>query len=209
MIDDESRTEELAVRAAGGDPVAWSELIRRLAPGLTRTAAVLMQRSLVSHLDPADAVRDALRDAHQRLGEYLEQRPLPLAAWLRQRVRDRLGREGRHADEAARRRRGIAASPLENTVAWGGSPGSRLFGSASTSSDRASRREASDRLVRSLARLKPADREVIQLTILEGYDLSEAALILDSTPDAVRVRRVRALRRLAAWLPSGSSLDSR
>jgi RNA polymerase sigma-70 factor (ECF subfamily) len=209
MIDDEATILDLAGRAAGGDQGAWSELVRRHRPALIRTAAVLLRRPLLPRLDPEDVVQDALLDASRRLGEYLERRPLPFGAWLRQRLRDSIARAHRHHFQAGKRSPCREARSLNNTAAWSGPPASRLPGTVTTPSGRAARREAGDHLAESLARLKPADREVIQLTIFEGYDPAEAALILETTADAVRVRRGRALRRLAAWLPHGSPLDSR
>lgn len=209
MIDDETIALELAVRAAGGDQAAWSELVRLHRPTLLRTAAVLLRRSLGSRLDPEDVVQDALLDAFRRLGDYLLDPPLPLAVWLRQRVRDSVHRAHRFHVEAGKRSPGREACSLNNTAAWSRSPGSGLPGTATTPSGGAARREARDQVTASLTRLKPADREVLHLTVFEGYDLAETALILGTTPDAVRVRRARALSRLAALLPPRSPLDSR
>ncbi|WP_205752783.1 RNA polymerase sigma factor [Cryptosporangium phraense] len=63
-----------------------------------------------------------------------------------------------------------------------------------------------------LARLGDLDREVLTLTIWEGLEPREAAVVLKLTPEAVRTRLTRARARLRTALghdvgPSGHVLD--
>jgi RNA polymerase sigma-70 factor (ECF subfamily) len=53
-----------------------------------------------------------------------------------------------------------------------------------------------------LARLSPGDRAVLVLVDLEGHSMAEAAAALGTTNVAVRLRALRARRRLAASLKS-------
>ena len=50
--------------------------------------------------------------------------------------------------------------------------------------------------VRALARLRPDDREVVELTAWEGLDTKEVADVLGITPVAARARLSRARKRL-------------
>lgn len=61
-------------------------------------------------------------------------------------------------------------------------------------------RELLARVGRALARLAPAQREVLLLSRLGGMSAEEIAEVTGSTPGAVRVALHRALRRLAALL---------
>jgi RNA polymerase sigma-70 factor (ECF subfamily) len=51
-----------------------------------------------------------------------------------------------------------------------------------------------------LARLRPADREVLLLTAWEGLDAAQVAAVLGCTPQAVHTRLHRARARLRAEL---------
>ena len=54
--------------------------------------------------------------------------------------------------------------------------------------------------IRALATLRPADREVVELTAWEGLDTREVADVLGITPVAARARLSRARRRLRELL---------
>jgi RNA polymerase sigma-70 factor (ECF subfamily) len=56
------------------------------------------------------------------------------------------------------------------------------------------------RLTAALCRLRAADREVLMLTAWEGLGVSEAAVVLGCTPQAVHTRWHRARARLRAEL---------
>jgi len=55
-----------------------------------------------------------------------------------------------------------------------------------------------------LTRLAPSDRAVLVLVDLEGHSMAEAAAVLGASNVAVRLRAVRARRKLAAILRSGA-----
>src|SRR5260370_18198957 len=52
-------------------------------------------------------------------------------------------------------------------------------------------------LLDGVTQLKPAERFVFVMTVLEGYSLKETALLLDRTPESVHNLRIEALQRLA------------
>ncbi|NJC21201.1 RNA polymerase sigma-70 factor (ECF subfamily) [Arthrobacter pigmenti] len=57
-----------------------------------------------------------------------------------------------------------------------------------------------DHVHAALARLKPADREILILTYWDGFPISEAADLLGCTPGAARVRLHRARKAFASYL---------
>jgi RNA polymerase sigma-70 factor (ECF subfamily) len=61
-------------------------------------------------------------------------------------------------------------------------------------------RERRDAVGRALETLGPDDRRLLKLMYGEGLDAAEAGRLLEVSPEAVRVRKHRALRRLAEAL---------
>lgn len=72
---------------------------------------------------------------------------------------------------------------------------SRLAAQPATGAD-----SAHDRVRTALARLRPAEQEVLRLTEWEQLDATEAAAVLGCSPGAFRVRLHRARRHLAEEL---------
>jgi RNA polymerase sigma factor (sigma-70 family) len=67
-------------------------------------------------------------------------------------------------------------------------------------------READERrtlVARGLAAIAPADREVLQLTLVDGLHPREIAKRLSLSSDTVRQRKTRALKRLMAAVDAG------
>ena len=166
---------------AAGDPAAESAFAAHFAP---RIRAMLRAR-----LRQADAVQDLTQDAMVaailalRKGQLRE--PERLAAFVHGVVRNLVNNHlrGQH-------RRGEA--PLDDEVA---------AGLAATDS-----REDEERRVvvaKGLAAIAPADREVLQLTLVDGLHPREIAQRLSLSSDTVRQRKTRALKRLMAAVDGG------
>lgn len=191
-------TGELLERAGRGEPDAVDRLLERYRQRLQQMVAVRMDRRLASRIDASDVVQEALAEAANRLLDYLRRRPLPFYLWLRQIAWQRLADLSRRHLAAERRAVGreafsqvqlsdASAMQLAHGMIWSGtSPSGRL------------RREEQKRLVRAaLARLEPADREVLVLRHLEQLSTSEVAAVLKIAEPTVRYRHRRALERLA------------
>ena len=84
---------------------------------------------------------------------------------------------------------------------------SRLTGSSSSPSGRLRRRERLASVQAALARLSEADREVLVLRYLEDLSTREIAAVMNVTESAVKMRQLRALRRLRDLLPQRDSED--
>jgi RNA polymerase sigma-70 factor (ECF subfamily) len=77
-------SDDLLHRASQGDAQARDELFAQHRDQLRRSIAVRLNRRLAARLDPSDLVQEVLIKAHQQLAGYLQDRPLPFYAWLRQ-----------------------------------------------------------------------------------------------------------------------------
>src|SRR5262245_41862806 len=186
-------TEELLDAAATGDGSARGRLLDRHRQRLRRMVAVRLDRRLNARLDPSDLVQDTLAEANRRLDDYLRDRPLPFYPWLRQIAWNRLIDARRYHLRSGRAvgREQPAGLPAESALELA----ERLMAGDAPSAGL--RRKEQQALVRSaLDRLPERDREVLALRYLEQLSTAEAAAVLGASEGAVRVRVLRALRRL-------------
>jgi len=163
--------------------------------------AVRLDRRLLARLDPSDVVQEVLAEAHQKLDDYLRERPLPFYPWLRQLAWGRLVKLHRRHLHAQRRRvtreePQELGLPDESALELAG----RLLASGPSPSDHALRQEVCRRVREALARLPALDREVLVQRYLEQLPTRQVAAVLGITEGAVKARHRRALERLQAEL---------
>jgi RNA polymerase sigma-70 factor (ECF subfamily) len=204
----ETDTELLLQRVACGDDDARSTLLQRYRARLRRMIAVRLDRRLRARFDPSDVVQEALADADRKLSEYARLRPLPFYPWLRRLAWERLVQLHRRHMRAQRRsvrREEAPGVPLPDESAV--ELANRLAGQGSSPSSRLRRTERLATVQAALARLSEADRELLVLRYLEDLSTREIAAVLSLTESAVKMRRLRALRRLRDLLPDRDSED--
>ena len=192
-------TEQLLARADGGDATARQELLIGHRDRLRRMVALRLDRRLAARVDPSDIVQESLAEAHQRLSEYLRDRPLPFYAWLRQFAWERIAKQYERHVKAQRRsvtREEAPPLPDESVVQLA----QRLIASGTSPSRHLLREELRDRVRVALGCLKPLDREMLVLRYLEGLSNSEAAAVLGLSESTAGMRHLRALERLRASL---------
>ena len=192
-------TEQLLEDAGRGDQAAWQRLLTQHRDRLRRMVALRLDRRLAARVDPSDIVQESLADAHQRLAEYLRDRPLPFYAWLRQFACERVAKQYERHVKAQRRsvtREQPPPLPDESVAELA----HRLIASATSPSRRMVREELRDRVRIALGCLKPQDREVLVLRYLEGLSNTEAAAVLGLAENTA------GMRHLLRW--SGSALSS-
>src|SRR5262245_9439140 len=186
-------TDELLRRSQAGDRQARGALLLRHRQRLKRMVALRLDRRLAARLDPSDLVQETLAEADRRLDDYLRSRPLPFYPWLRQIAANRLA-DARRFHLRGRRsvgREEPAGLPEESAVELA----ERILAGEAPSAGL--RRQEQQALVRTaLGRLPERDREVLVLRYLEHLSTAEAAAVLGVSEGAVRVRMLRALRRL-------------
>ena len=199
MADDDASVNDLLDRAAHGDAAARDRLLGRHRGRLRQMVAVRMDRRLAARLDPSDVVQDTLADAARRLPDFLNRRPLPFYAWLRQLACERLTDLYRRHVRAGKRsviREEPPALPDESVQELA----ERLNAPGTGPSAALSRRERAARVRAALDRLPERDREILVLRYLEQLTTAEIASVLRVAEGAVRTRHVRALDRLRRLL---------
>jgi RNA polymerase sigma-70 factor (ECF subfamily) len=192
MADD---LDNLLHRASRGDARARDELFAQHRDRLRRLIAVRLHRRLAARLDPSDLVQEVLIKAHRQLAAYLRERPLPFYAWLRQIACQRLIDIHRKHVLAQRRsvcREEAVALPDDSVAELAG----LLVSSLSTPSQRLIREELRARVRQALLELGERDREVLVMRHLEEMAMAEIAAVLGVSEGAVKVRHLRALKRL-------------
>jgi RNA polymerase sigma-70 factor (ECF subfamily) len=193
-------TAELIELTVRGDAAARQQLLVRHRKRLVKMVAVRLDRGVAARLDPSDVVQEALAEAAQHLDEFLRTRPVPYYAWLRQFAWERLVKLHRHHIRSKKRsvtREEAWSMPLpEDSVLRL----ARLVASGASPSQALIRNELRERLRAALDELAPHDREILVMRNLEQLPIAEIAEVLGLTEGAVKVRHLRALRRLRAIL---------
>ena len=194
-------TDHLLEQVRQGDAAARQELLARHRPRLRRMVALHLDRRLAARIDPSDVVQEALAEADQKLADYARRRPLPFYPWLRQLAWDHLidlHRRHLHAGKRSvtREEPDVLRLPDESAAKLA----SRLVDLDSSPSASLVRRERCRRVRQALDELPERDREVLVLRHLEQLSTAEIAAVLGLREGAVKVRHLRALRRLRALL---------
>jgi RNA polymerase sigma-70 factor (ECF subfamily) len=193
-------TDELIRLSARGDDAARQDLLARHRGRLRRMIGVRLDRRLLARVDPSDVVQEVLMEAHNRLGDYLRDQPLPFYPWLRQIAWQRLLKIHQH--HHARKRRVTHEGPplLELPDESVGDLAERLAASGTSPSRNVLRQEVRLRVREALGRLTERDREVLVLRYLEQMSLAEIAAVMGTTEGAIKSRHARALLRLQGLL---------
>jgi RNA polymerase sigma-70 factor (ECF subfamily) len=182
-------TDRLLNSAAAGDKAARDELFARHRARLCRAVARRIDHRLAARVDPSDVVQEALADADRKFAAYLRDRPLPFYPWLRRLALERVIRLHRRHVRAGKRsvtREALVGSECA-TVAAG--PASAII-----------RAELHERVRAALGQLSQTDQAVLTLRHFEHQSVRETAEHLGTSEGAVKVRHLRALRRLSELL---------
>jgi RNA polymerase sigma-70 factor (ECF subfamily) len=199
MIETPADTEELLDLAALGDDAARQQLLAHHRERLRRMVAARLDRRLSARVDPSDVVQEALADAAANLDAYLRDRPLPFYPWLRGFAWDHLMKVHRHHIKSQRRsitREEAWSMPDESAQQLA----NRLLARSTNPVGRLVRDELRDRIRSALAMMPEVDREVLVMRHLEHLKIAEIAAVMGISEGAVKVRHLRALRRLKALL---------
>lgn len=195
-------TDELLAAVEQGDAHARGRLLERHRNRLRRMVALRLDGRLAARLDPSDVVQEALATAAVRLDDYVAVRPVPFYLWVRQIAWEHLVKT--HQRHGAAKRAIGREEQLPLTDASVEQLAARLATSASSPSAQASRAERHVRVRAGLEQLAVADREVLILRHLEQLSTTETAAVLRCSEGAVKVRLLRALRRLRDLLEATS-----
>jgi RNA polymerase sigma-70 factor (ECF subfamily) len=182
-------------RAAGGDAEALQALLLRHRRRLERMVELHLDPRMRARVDPCDVVQDAITEAWQELPAYLRDRPIPFYPWLRTIAWERLVKlHQRHVH--AHKRSVLRECPLSLPDHSSRALAGLLARSGTTPSGKLERRERQESIRRALDQLRADDRDLLVLLYLEELSGVEAAAVLRISEGAVRMRHLRALRRL-------------
>lgn len=179
----EASIESVIERSIAGDQTSWALLVRRCEPVLTRQ----MWRFSRDRGVCQELIQDVLVELYGALPRY-RQRGVPFEHWLR-RIATRVGYR-----YWKRQRRQRAVGAIEE--------GQRLVSQAAGPLEEMEASDAARLLHELLARLAPADRLVLTLTYFEECDAEAIAQQTGWNRGVIRMRLVRARRRLRQLVES-------
>ena len=209
MREDSPQTDQLLHAVAKGDAAAAQALLDQHRAKLKRMVICRIDPRLAARVDPSDVVQDTLLVASQGLAGYARSRPLPFYPWLRRLAWQRLVDLRRRHLQAGRRsvlREDAPAVRLSQTSLH--QLASRLATVAPGPPSAYQRAERSQQLRQALDQLEDSQREVLFLRFLEDLSIAEVAAVLEITSDAVKMRQLRALKRLRQMLALPEGLGS-
>lgn len=182
----EEDTRDLAL-AAGGDRVAFERFVARHAPAVMRLLLAIAR----SPEDAEDALQETFVSAWRSAGRFEGRGSARgwILAIARNAMRKLYRKRAAEPDEEASLE-ALDLDALGLAAGWGRDESERAREAL----------ESRDALEAALARLSPAEREVIVLRDLEGLDGESTARILGITLEATKSRLHRARLRLAALL---------
>lgn len=163
--------------AERGDSAAWEVLYRRLYP---RLRAYVARRVDAAHAE--DTVSEIMMQAVRSIDGYRSGHS-GFEGWVFGIAR-RVCADHHRRRARLRRQDGVAAGMAE-VVEDGWAPGDPTV----AADDHAELRRAFDLL-------PPADQQVLELRVIAGLSVEEAAFVLEKAPGAVRTAQSRALGRL-------------
>lgn len=188
--------------AAAGDPAALTTLFEHHRDRLRRMIRLRLDGRIRARVDESDVIQEAFIEAARRLGDYVQQPPLPFFLWLRQIAGHKLiDLQRKHLGAARRtavREFSLQQGPLP--AATSASLAAQLLGRLTSPSQAAIKAETRLRVQEALNAMDPIDREVLALRHFERLSNQEAAQVLEIDPSACSNRYVRALARLRKTL---------
>jgi RNA polymerase sigma-70 factor (ECF subfamily) len=186
----ETPFEELLLRLRRGDEEAWAELVGRHEGEVRRVIRSRLGAGLRPVLDSADVWQSVLASLFVRvtLGQYELQSPQDLVKLLGRMARNKVVSQGRRNEAGRRDRRRVAPGGASETA--------QLPASGPSPSEVLSRCELLERV---LDRLTPGERLLVDLKA-QGHGWDEIAREVGGKPNAVRMRLIRAVDRVARQL---------
>ena len=181
-----------------GNKQALAQLFDFHRPRLRRIVNFRLDRRIYGRVDADDILQEAYLSAEQRMKRLLTDRPDTFFIWLRQIVnqtlidihRRQLGAQKRTAKRDVSIYGGWSSESTSASLAF------HLLGCLTSPSQAALRTERAQQIDAALMGMSDIDREMLALRHFEELTNSEAAQVLDMTPQAASMSYVRALSRL-------------
>jgi RNA polymerase sigma-70 factor (ECF subfamily) len=190
---DSSDVVQLAQRAATGDDLAFANLFGRYRDHLRRYVDLRLHANLRRRFDASDVVQETQIEAHRRLGDFLERRPMPMRIWLRSMARERmLNLQEKHLHRQKRSVRREVGLPDRSSVMLA----HQLVTGGLSPSKEMIKQEDRKAVASAINQLKETDREVLLMRFIEGLSYQEIGCTLSINESAAAKRCGRALERL-------------
>lgn len=173
---------------------------------LRRMVAARLDPRLQGRVDPSDIVQETYVAAIRQLPQYVRRRSTPVYPWLRKLAVHYLCRAyEQHVHTQKRSVNREASLTLGLSVESAGQLAELVAASGDSPSRQAVRTEEIQRVGEALGALSEGDREILILQFIEQLSAKEVADVLEISPEAVGMRRVRALRRISDLLGGATS----
>lgn len=205
VTPDSEETSRLLGQVESGSREALERLLARHRDWLRRLVEMRGDTRLRGRLDPSDVVQETQLETYQRIGGYLDRRPMPFRLWLRKTLQQRLRMFERKHLEASRRSVNREVRQADTSSVG------NLFGVAGvdpTPSQQFAKDERAVRVREALTKLEESDREILLMRTFEALTYGEISYVLEIEEAAARKRHGRALVRLHKLLAEGGLTES-
>ena len=221
----DNETHALLRLVSLGHEAAAARLLNLHRKRLKKMIACRIDQEVAARHDPSDVVQETILTAASKLPEYLKQQDVPFYAWLRRLAwlrlvelhRQHLERGRGEASKADFRQGWLTSKSLSELVRRFGptlpgednsapSPSQTDGGNkAAAGGDSAAKaaplsRKAKGRIASALNRLEPGVRELLLLYYVEQLTVPEIASVMNLETAQVKLRHMRAIRRMHALL---------
>src|ERR1700722_13975990 len=198
MLQVPSDFESILRRAEDGDEKALGVAFELFRDRLKQIVRMRIDPRMAGRIDPSDVVQEAFIDASRRLSEFASGKKMPLFLWCRLLTDQRLIDLHRQHVGAQMRDAGKEESLNSPAVVDGSSiwMADRLLARQESPSSAAIRNELREKLLETLERMEPLDREVLAMRHFEMMTNQEIAELLGITKAAASNRYMRALMRM-------------
>lgn len=196
-MPDVTDLEALLQRARQGDGEALGQLMESYRASLRRLAQRQLGGRLQVRVDASDVVQQAFLEAHRSFDQFQGEGQSQLAAWLERILDNTVARTIRN-HTLLQKRDVRREQSLDDTGGQGKAPAQELSAGSSTPSQKAVRREETERLARALESLPEDQRQAVRLRYLQGLSLQEIAQQMGRTEAAAAgllKRGMQALRQ--------------
>jgi RNA polymerase sigma-70 factor (ECF subfamily) len=209
MWPDQNDTQQLLAAAREGDETAVNRLLERHRHAVRQMIDLRMDRMIKRRVDASDIVQEVLIEANRRLAEFLANPVMPFHLWLRQMAKDRLI-DAHRRHRGAERRSLDREQPLVATVGTESSVDliAQIRDSELTPAAAATWHELQLRFQQACDQLDDLDQEIVLLRHFEHLSNTEAATVLQLSPQAASMRYLRAMRRLRQFMDGTTGTNS-
>lgn len=199
-----AKTEQLLTRAAAGDNTAFEELFSVHRSALVRFIQSRMDTRLQQRFDASDVIQETHLESLQRIGDFVNRKPMPFALWIRRTALERfLKMRRRHVDAQRRSVNRENAQPDQSTITLV----NQLCSSDASPSENARQAERQSKLSQAIQALSDQDREILLLRNVDGFAFPEIAAMLEIEAATARKRYGRALIKLQRIMLQGDGGD--